>query len=641
MLKTDKCVLQVFSLLCLLILSINITNAQQKTIDSLNTVLKGGKLTPIENLQAMILLTKCYIDEEKDKAHELCDKTLALARNQNNIELKLQAYVNKAFTQEMRDSIESSYYLIDTCFQYMEKVGNTRVKAEALMGIAGLKHGFQDESDVLSIVLNALDMAKQIDDKKLQVRIYYFLTNVYYAQLKDTENISKYAELASQATDGLSDKQAQGLSYISKGFMYRMKFVENREHPAYLDSSIVYMNKSISLFESIDGLLPLKIQLNPVGHLTSSYTYKTFERNDSTFYIYPDSIYKYAHIMLNKAQKAHNPYYTATAYNFLSGYESNYKRFQKAEEMLLKAMDILNDSNDRNLQKRHSISLSLVYQLRIMGKYEQALDYLEDAYICQEKLYRKKYIRDGQITEAKYRLKEKERQLLLSQEKAKEQRRFLLGSIFGGAILILFLFIFYQMRLKNSTQKNKLLEKEKEEVRLKSIINEKELQRSESQRKTLALEKELEKEKAERQALEINQLQKELIVGSAQLEQKNETIEKIKQKLNENKQLNDNDIKNLFLSDKMADKSFDSFFNLLQKVHPGFYSKLQEKADQKLTVLHLKYCTYIFMNFSSKEIANITHVSSNTVRTTKYRLKRKLNLAKEENLATYIKNVIQ
>ena len=94
-------------------------------------------------------------------------------------------------------------------------------------------------------------------------------------------------------------------------------------------------------------------------------------------------------------------------------------------------------------------------------------------------------------------------------------------------------------------------------------------------------------------------------------------------------------------SDKMANKSFEDFHDLFEKNHPNFYSKLQEKAEQKLTILDLKYCTYIFMNLSSKEIANIIHVSSNTVRTTKYRLKIKLNLGKDEDLSVYIKNLIQ
>lgn len=640
MLKKNRSCIRLLFVGCCLALSISSSYSQQKIIDSLNIVLKNQKSNGVDNLQTMLQLTKCYINEEKEEAYKLCDETLVLAKNQENIELKLQAYVNKALILETQDSIEYSYYMIDTCFHYINKLESTAVKAESLLSIANIKHKYKDDADILSMLFEALDVAKEINDKKLQIKIFYFLTNIYYRTLDDLENIQKYAELAGQVAEGIADVQEKGLSYISKGFMYRMKFTKNREHDAYLDSAIVYFNKSISLYEAMDGYIPLNTHLSPVGHLISTYTYKTFVRNDSTFYIYPDSIYKYSHIMLDRAIEENNSYYIATAYDFLSGYESNRKEFQNAEDMLYKALDFLKD-NETHLQKKHSIILSLVYQLQITKKYEQALDYMEEAYLQQGKIFKKEYIRNGQIAEAKYRLKENEKQLLLSRKEANQRRQLFIGSIIIAIILIVFLFIFSQMRLKNSKQQNKLLEKEKEEIRLHALVNEMELEQSESQRKTLALEKELEKEKSERQAIEINQLQKELIVGTVQLDQKNETIEKIKQVLNESKQFNNHVIKDLLLTDKMADKSFDDFSTLFQNVHPEFYSKLQEKANQKLTVLDLKYCIYIFMNFSSKEIANITHVNFNTVRTTKYRLKLKLNLSKDEDLAAYIKNVIE
>lgn len=152
-------------------------------------------------------------------------------------------------------------------------------------------------------------------------------------------------------------------------------------------------------------------------------------------------------------------------------------------------------------------------------------------------------------------------------------------------------------------------------------------------KKNLELEKELEKEKAERRALEIKRLQTELVAGISQLDQKNEMIEKIKEKTD------DRNIKALLLSDKVAGKSYEGFYELFEKIHPLFYEKLQEKAEQRLTTLDLRYCTYILMSFSSKEIANIMHVDPNTVRTTKYRLKLKLNLSKEEDISTYLEDL--
>jgi DNA-binding NarL/FixJ family response regulator len=42
------------------------------------------------------------------------------------------------------------------------------------------------------------------------------------------------------------------------------------------------------------------------------------------------------------------------------------------------------------------------------------------------------------------------------------------------------------------------------------------------------------------------------------------------------------------------------------------------------------------MGLSSKEIANLLHVEDTSVRMTKYRLKQKLSLSKEEDLTQFI-----
>ncbi|NMA74141.1 MAG: hypothetical protein GX963_08295 [Bacteroidales bacterium] len=400
------------------------------------------------------------------------------------------------------------------------------------------------------------------------------------------------------------------------------------------------MKKGIDLCQLNEGYVSSNRYLNTLGHLISTYTFQTYNRNDSTFYVHSDSIYKYSTIMLEKAQSINDPYFIVAAYRFLSGYESNRKNFVEAENILIKALDVLRDTDkNRYIKIKHQLCLSLAYQLRISEKYKMALDYMEEAYMHQETLFKKKYIREGQITEVKYRLKENGRELQLSKQEASWHKKLLAGSIIGALLLIFTLLVFYQMLLRNAKQKAELHEKENEEIRLHALLKEKELQRSESEKKTLALEKELEKERAEKQALEINRLETELIAGISQLEQKSDTIEKIQKTIEENKQISLDDIKELLMSSQMADRSYENFSDLLQKTHPDFFTKLQKISGNKLTALDLKYCTYILMNFSSKEIANIMHVEPKTARSTKYRLKLKLNLSKDDDLTSFIKNI--
>lgn len=637
-LDTIKLKLLVF--VCFVAFTTNTINGQQKLIDSLENVLKESQLTKHDRLRTINLLAKYYIAEDKDESYALADDALRLAREQSDTELKLAAYVNKILVSEMQDSIEVSYYMIDTCTYLVEQIGDVSTKGEALMNIAAIKHRYKDETDVLPMIFKALDVAKAIKDKELEIKIYYFLSSSYYSPLRDVENFDKYSSLAEQAAVEIKNADVKVLPYLAEGALYRLKFINDRSTEAYLDSSIVFLKKGIELCQSNEGYVSSSRYLNALGHLISTYTFQTFNRNDSTFYVQPDSIYKYSKIMLNIAQTVDNPYFITVAYDFLSGYESNRKNFSEAENILIKALDVLKDTDKNNyIQMKHQLCLSLVYQLRINKKHQKALDYMEEAYMYQELLFKNKYIRDGQITEAKYRLKENEKELLLSQQEANRHKKRLIGSVLGAMLLIVILFVFHQMRLRNAKQKAELHEKENEEMRLNALIKEKELQRSESEKRALLLEKELEEEKAQRQALEINRLHTELIAGISQLSTKSKTLDKIKQKLDVDKQLAKEEIKDLLLTDKIADKSFDDFSDLLQKVHPDFFSKLQEHANQKLTSLDLKYCTYILMDFSSKEIANIMHVESKTARSTKYRLKQKLTLSKEDDLTLFIKNI--
>ncbi|MEM6380985.1 MAG: helix-turn-helix transcriptional regulator, partial [Bacteroidota bacterium] len=66
-----------------------------------------------------------------------------------------------------------------------------------------------------------------------------------------------------------------------------------------------------------------------------------------------------------------------------------------------------------------------------------------------------------------------------------------------------------------------------------------------------------------------------------------------------------------------------------------FYRHLKEKFP-KLTQGDLKLCALIKLNFSSKDVAKLMGISVESVHTTRYRLRKKLGLQREDNLTEYI-----
>ncbi len=67
----------------------------------------------------------------------------------------------------------------------------------------------------------------------------------------------------------------------------------------------------------------------------------------------------------------------------------------------------------------------------------------------------------------------------------------------------------------------------------------------------------------------------------------------------------------------------------------GFFSKMKKKYPS-LTPNDLRLCSYLRMNFTTKEIANLSNISTRAVEIGRYRLRTKLNLSHDVNLTEFL-----
>jgi len=116
-----------------------------------------------------------------------------------------------------------------------------------------------------------------------------------------------------------------------------------------------------------------------------------------------------------------------------------------------------------------------------------------------------------------------------------------------------------------------------------------------------------------------------------------------KEKLIKQKTIESNRLKqklNLAFDDVilLAKNNDSSFLIRFQEVYPHVCKKLLE-INPKLVNTELTLCAMIWLNFSSKDIAQYTHVQPKTVQTKKYRLRKKLELPEATNLYLWIKNL--
>jgi DNA-binding CsgD family transcriptional regulator len=186
---------------------------------------------------------------------------------------------------------------------------------------------------------------------------------------------------------------------------------------------------------------------------------------------------------------------------------------------------------------------------------------------------------------------------------------------------------------QNKKFKQQQTKYEAEQKRL-LYIHELELNRTESELVALRNEK-LE--------AEINFKNAELAASAMHLVKKGELMAKSKIELTQVMKGLDNPqaigelkkmIKTLSDDDNM-DKEWENFAKHFDTVHSDFLVALKE-THSAITPNELKLCAYLRMNLSTKEIAQLMNISVRGVEISRYRLRKKLQLASETNLFDYL-----
>ncbi|MGB2050518.1 MAG: LuxR C-terminal-related transcriptional regulator, partial [Flavobacteriaceae bacterium] len=161
---------------------------------------------------------------------------------------------------------------------------------------------------------------------------------------------------------------------------------------------------------------------------------------------------------------------------------------------------------------------------------------------------------------------------------------------------------------------------------------------------TLRINNNLQSERSKRLELEkknlkeeLNKKRRELFSKTNFIMQRNEYLQRLKDNLSQDNnipQVHFNKIKRDISSLITAEATYDEFDKKFIEVFPDFYKKMNEKYE--LSKVDFRLIAYIKMNKSNNEIAQISGISLRTVQSQRYRLSKKLNLKKNQNLNAFI-----
>jgi len=160
---------------------------------------------------------------------------------------------------------------------------------------------------------------------------------------------------------------------------------------------------------------------------------------------------------------------------------------------------------------------------------------------------------------------------------------------------------------------------------------------------SLKFNNDLQKEKNRRLNLEKDKINEELKLKRRELfskvnfiSQRNDYLNNIREQLNGDL-TNSHNLKNIKREIKnitTSEKTYEEFDKMFSKVYPKFYKRLN--ATAKLSQTDIRLASYIKMNHSNNEISRISGISPRTVESQRYRLSKKLNLAKGQDLNRFI-----
>jgi DNA-binding NarL/FixJ family response regulator len=204
--------------------------------------------------------------------------------------------------------------------------------------------------------------------------------------------------------------------------------------------------------------------------------------------------------------------------------------------------------------------------------------------------------------------------------------------IFLGLVLLFLVSRLQRRRYKTKAQKME------EDKQLELAIKQQRLIEVEQQK-----ERELQQLKEEKMQTELEHVNNLLAASTMNLAVKNEFIESIKEELEkvkqggrkvETKRALEKIVKEIDITLRLQE-DWEQFEYHFDKVHGDFLTRLRQEFPD-LSPNEQKLCALLRLNLNTKEIANMLSISQRGVEVARYRLRKKLDLEKGQNLSKFI-----
>lgn len=530
----------------------------------------------------------------------------------------LDSLLLKGVKATERLDFENAHSNLTILLSRAEEQNNTRYIILANLNLGALYHHFNAQDEALRYFFQSLEVAEQTESNDFLNSIYNNI-GIIYQQNGANDKALEYMQQALKISREQDELSRVGMNLINLGNTLEKTGQKYLALKRYAEAAEIFRNQGDSL--------NLSAAINNIGNIHFS----TGKLDSASQH------YRQAYSLSSTTEKAW--YHWEYSLN-LGKVLLEFGNLDSARHFLSKAAEGFESTDNTAMLIDAYQWLAKVE--RSAGNNNDAFDHLTQSSALQDTLLEKKTSKWISEIQMNFEFGKKEKELELLKEASK--RRQTIWALAASGVLIIVVLLIITMRTKNQNlrQRNVILEQEQEVSKLSIEKNEAQRQRLEQEIKTTSQVNMLEKQKLQ-QKIEFKN--RELLGKAMHLVNKNEAfsnLEKLlggwKEKSEEEKEAALSEANKLFRSAKNMDQDWKTFKLHFEEVHPEFFSKLSEKFPE-LNVNDLRMCAYLTLNLSAKEIAQIFNITPESVRKRKQRLRQKLNVSSDQNLADLLRSM--
>ncbi len=487
-----------------------------------------------------------------------------------------------------KNVIKSEYFFNEAL--QLSKGKNNTMEGKALLKLGFIEKNRGNLSTSLRYFNKAKDIFKSTNDSVRFASIHFDMGYVYRYKNQKEKELQFYKK-------GLEFIKEKDEELMGKGYLHLGRYYTRLKK---LDSSIYYYDKALEVFKKNNQ---------------DDRIYNVYNNVSNTYYRQGKykKVIDIRTLVLNYAKKENSKLLITVNYHNLAAAYSELGSYNLALKYLDSAIVVAKENNFKiRLSKSYNSLAKLNYMLK---NYKKSYKYLEKHKIYSDSIFQSQLSNTIEEVELQNKFKIETKNLqIINQKQAFDKKIYL---IIISALLLLGIPMIVLL-YRNSINKNKIIEGNLEKEKIKKEVLLEKFKRSEIEVKNLVADNSMRLEFLKQLLTQLKEQRK--TYNSVEVKNYIKDLSfKIQQQITTESKLT--------LLKKKIDSVNDGFDNMLLTVY------------KELTKTEREVCALLRLNLSVKEIASIRNSSSDAIKVTRYRIRKKMNIPKNQNLEVFIQNL--